>query len=245
MTKNIKTKSKREKAKYPALDKGLNTSSRKDYIEPEYINGVYDNEGNELIRPLTDDEKSFLNQYYEEAIVTNFYHEPELRRLNKKKNQIIEDDTVKNMQKRLKVLRQDKTKNKKEIRQLEEIIRLTKKQNLETYADQLEEIEQELDELRQEFLLYPDREDHKAFYNENNSRNNCLYNKFRSMNQLMFLDVKKIDYATLKLLEFESMDCEDRLIQGLESEIARIEDEEERLKAVKDFEKNTKKKKRT
>lgn len=68
----MKKVNKRSRAKYPALDKALNTKARRDYIEPEYINGVFDGEGRQVIRPLTADEKEWLNKFYEETIVTSF-----------------------------------------------------------------------------------------------------------------------------------------------------------------------------
>jgi hypothetical protein len=244
-TTNIKKGlSKREKSKYPALQKGLNLSSRKDYIEPDYVKGVYDANGQMLIRPLTEDEMQFLNQYYEESVVTNFYHDPELRKLNKLKRSIIEDDTVKTMQKEVKRLREtDRKLHSRRIRELKEIIKITKKQNEETYSERLELIEEELQELREDKLLYPDTDDHKAFYNHNNSRNNCIFNKYRSMNQLMYLDNKQIDYALMQDI-IQNADCEEDFIVNLESERDKVEKEEERLDKMLQEERTSKKKKK-
>ncbi len=171
----------------------MNLSSRKDYIEPEYINGVYDKNGKEVIRALTDQEKEWLNKYYEETVVTNFYHEPELRKLNRIKKNIIEDDTVKELQQEVKELSKNKIANATRIKQLKEIIKLTKKQNEETYSDKLENIEEELQEARDEYLLYPDKEDHKRFYNDNNARNACLFNKMRITGRLDDLKISEFD----------------------------------------------------
>jgi hypothetical protein len=57
---------------------------RQDYIEPEYINGVYDKEGRQVIRPLNASEKEFLNSFYEEVINANFLHDSELRSIYEK-----------------------------------------------------------------------------------------------------------------------------------------------------------------
>jgi hypothetical protein len=54
------------------LNPALNLKSRKDYIEPDYVDGVYDETGAMVIRPLTDDEKAWLNKYYQETIITSF-----------------------------------------------------------------------------------------------------------------------------------------------------------------------------
>lgn len=218
MTKNGKSqeKSLREKTEYPAFNKGLNLSSRKDYIETDYIDGVRDEEGKLVIRGLTDKEKEWLNTFYEETIITNFTHDPELKRLNRKKKAIIMDDTVKSLQLEVKKLEENKSKNGKRIRELKQIIRLTKKQNAEIYADQLEEIEEELQELRDELLLFPDKEDHKQFYNANNARNNCIFNRSRMMNKLLTLDAE--DYDSFMATKYKNIDTEEALIYSLERE---------------------------
>ena len=59
-----------------------------DYIEPDYINGVKDDYGRVVIRPLTASEKKFLNDFYEEAIISNFEHHPELKRMGKRIREI-------------------------------------------------------------------------------------------------------------------------------------------------------------
>ena len=82
MKKEQKRKpNRRSKAKYAALQPKFNLRLRKDYIEPEYINGIYDQDGNQVIRPLNDVEKDFLNRYYEETVGANFLHDSELRDL--------------------------------------------------------------------------------------------------------------------------------------------------------------------
>jgi hypothetical protein len=197
----------------------MNLNSRKDYIEPEYVNGVHNRDGEQVIRPLTDKEKQWLNKYYEETVVTNFYHEPELKKLNKVKKSIIEDDTVKELQKEVKELSENKVTNGPRIKQLKEIIKLTKKQNEETYSDKLELIEEELQEAREEYLLYPDKEDHKKFYNDNNSRNACLFNKMRITGKLDDFKIsefdnylaQKLDGLDIEYIPEEESDLEERL----------------------------------
>ena len=65
-------KSKRDRAKYPALKRELNTKVRRYYIEPDYIDGVVNEKGEQVIRPLNDEEKAWLNKFYKEVIVTSF-----------------------------------------------------------------------------------------------------------------------------------------------------------------------------
>ena len=119
---------------------------RQDYIEPEYIDGVYDKDGNQLIRPMNDTEKRFLNSFYEEVIGANFIHDSELSSLSKELKTL----------KKLENLTED---------QEDELMRL----QLEYYA------------LADEVLLYPDSEDQKKLYGENNARNRCVYNRSKSI----------------------------------------------------------------
>jgi hypothetical protein len=72
ITRGEEKVNKRRKVKYPALDPRFNLKGRKCYIEADYINGVYNQNGNMVMRPLTDDEKEWLNKYYEETVVTSF-----------------------------------------------------------------------------------------------------------------------------------------------------------------------------
>lgn len=162
----------------------MNLTSRKDYIEADYVKGVFDSQGKQVIRELTSKEKDFLNKFYEETIVTNFYHDPELKRLNNKKREIVEDVTIKALKNEIRKLEKNQEENRNRIKQLREIIRITKKQNEETFSDQLDELEDDMQELREKLLLYPDKEDHKIFYNENNARNACIFNKKRITGQL-------------------------------------------------------------
>ena len=164
-----KKTTERDKVKYPALDKTKNLLSRSEYIEADYVGGVRDENGNVVIRPLTDSEKEFLNKFYEETVVSNFYHDKALYDLNKIKKSIIEDQTVIELKKLLKEAKTIQEKNR--IRQL---IKLSKKQNEEIYEEELREIKEAMQDIRDEKLLYSDTEDHKQFYNANNARNNCV-----------------------------------------------------------------------
>lgn len=217
MTKEKKEKSnRRSRTKYPALDSSKNLPSRKEYIEPLYINGVVNEEGEVVIRALNEDEKAFINQYYEETVVTNFLHDPELKRLNQIRKSIIEDDGIKRMKEQLTDLKKSSDKSAKErIRELSEIIRLTKKQNEEIYCDELRKIESQMKRRRKEVLLYPDKEDHKIFYNENNARNSCILNRSKSGYKLEYFDVYETD-RVLDLIHKSSFLDENDIIDAIE-----------------------------
>jgi len=224
--------------KYPALDKSKNLPSRKEFIEPDYVNGVYDEDGNELIRPLTENEKAFINQFYEETIVTNFLHNPELKELNKTKKAIIEDDIVKGLKLELAAMKASSEDNKKDIRDLSEIIKLTKKQNEEIYVDELRQIENKMRKIRKKTLLYPNKEDHKKFYNENNSRNSCIFNRSKSGYKLEYFDRNESDKILMNMNRSFTLD-EDSLIDELER--YHWEQMEERLRVIKEEELELKK----
>lgn len=83
-TRSPKKVNRRSKEKYPALKKRYNLKMRQDYIEPDYVNGVIDKDGNQVIRALNAEEKRFLNSFYEEVIGANFMHDKELKALHRK-----------------------------------------------------------------------------------------------------------------------------------------------------------------
>lgn len=169
----------------------MNLKSRKEYIETDYVNGVRDAQGKLVIRPLNEKEKQFLNKFYEETINTNFLHDPILKKLNNRKKEIINDDIVRTLKDEVTKLEQNSPiKNKTKIRKLREIIKLTKKQNKEKYSSVIDKIETRMQERREEVLLYPDKEDHKMFYGENNSRNSCTYNKVSTISVDAMSDIE-------------------------------------------------------
>ena len=206
--------SRREKSKFPALNKGLNTKSRKDFIEVDYIDGVKNSNGETVIRPMTDEEKKWLNQYYEETVVTNFLHHPELKRLNEERKKLIECKYVKQLQAQIENLRNQTPKQTELISELKEMVKLTKEQNGEKYATRIRKIEKKMQEARDQFLLYSDKEDHKQFYNENNKRNVCIYNNCKKYGTLLELTVDTYDKFIADSLD--GLDCEMAIINEIE-----------------------------
>lgn len=231
---------KRKKTRYPALSKGLNLRSRKDYIEPDYTNGVFNEHGEKVIRELTEKEKQYLNDFYAETIITDFLHDPRLKRLLSKKQELINDETVHMLNKQIK---EQDPRDKDRIRELKQIVKLTKKQNKDLHKEKIDEIEKQMQEVRDEVLLYPNKEQHKKFYNDNNSRNSCIYTKATSMNKMNQIDPNDHHiFSNIVHSLFGNIDCEDyeeHLIDILEREM--YEDEEERLEYVIKEEKSKKK----
>jgi hypothetical protein len=214
---------RRSSSKYPALDKRKNLPSRQDLIDFDYLG------------KLSDKELTFLNNFVEETVVTNFAHHKLIKGLQSKKKRIIEDETVQDLKSKVEALKAQYGENTPEIKQLMLVIRDLKKQNEETYYDDIEGIESELTALREQFLLYPDKEDHKVFYSENNARNMCLLNKKKLERRLDELLPDKYDeFADEAMYED---DAEEELINRLER--AKWEEEEDRLASVFQDEKKT------
>ena len=58
---------KRSRIKHPYLHPGMNIRKRKEYMDNiEYVNGVKNNKGEEVIRKMNEEEKEWLNQFNKE-----------------------------------------------------------------------------------------------------------------------------------------------------------------------------------
>lgn len=163
-----------KRRKGSALKKASNTRARKDVIEAHYVDGVYDNKGNQVIRPCTEEEKDWLEQFYEETVVTNFLHGKGMREKSKEIKNLIECEEYKQYH-RL----QKQAKTNKEKTEFAELKKLIRKQNMEIHEKELSKLHEEMQDLREKYLIFSDPEDHKKFYRENNKRNNDLLNNVR------------------------------------------------------------------
>ena len=67
---------------------------RQDYIEADYVNGAYDKDGRQVIRPLNAKEKRFLNAFYEEVVSANFMHDKILRELHRDMKELKNKETL-------------------------------------------------------------------------------------------------------------------------------------------------------
>jgi len=92
-----KSKSRRSMNQYPALQKNLNLKTRRYYIEPDYIDGIIGISGTQGIRPLSDKEKSFLNQFYEEYIISSFKKDgKDLHKTDEQRREIYKSNNQRN-----------------------------------------------------------------------------------------------------------------------------------------------------
>jgi hypothetical protein len=63
-----KSELKAENKKYRYLQREKNLKSRRYFIDTDYIDGVYNEEGKQVIRGLSQEEKAWLNQFYKEDL---------------------------------------------------------------------------------------------------------------------------------------------------------------------------------
>lgn len=82
MTNNT-GKVKKHKKKFQSLSKKGARLHRQDFIESEYINGVFNSNGERVIRALNPEEKAFLDLYYKEFVHSTFVTDNESNTLFK------------------------------------------------------------------------------------------------------------------------------------------------------------------
>lgn len=176
-------KTRRQRTEYPNLKHETNLRSRKEYIETDYIDGVYNSEGKQVIRAMTPDEKQWLDQFYKEYTIASL-----------PTNVIIK--------KKLK----DIKKIKKQLRTCEPI-------EIEEIEEQYIKLINEFEVLREKAgAMFPSYEDHLNIFNSNNARNRCLFNKAKTTGNLVNLDISEYDQFTSKAIENSGLDCEHIII---------------------------------
>lgn len=159
---------KKRRKEYDYLDKKGTTRTRQDYIETDYSNGVKDDKGNLVIRPLTYEEKEWLSQ---------FVSETEHGNLNKTKQ-------IKTEVKALKDLRADyrTAKRKENINEMERLFPLIE--------EKLQYIEMLRDSCNN---FYTKEEDVKEIYTRDNERRRDVYNNAKISDNLVLYDLTEYD----------------------------------------------------
>lgn len=174
--KQEERQSKRTKTKHPNLKKDMNLKTRREYIDTGYVDGVFDNEGNRLIRALTEEEKDWLDKFYSEHVNASFSEDNIHTILPEEKRQ-----RIKNQIKQY----------KEEVKEIQkEINTLTIKKNL---------LEDEIKELKE-------KDYKTQCYDANNSRNRCLYNMARKTGKLTKLKNKEYDEFTSESYNYADLE---------------------------------------
>lgn len=147
--------------------------TRQDFIEADYVNGVYNKDGSEAMRPLTEKETEWLSQFYAETEHGNF----------KKTIEIEEQDAV------YKELCKHMKQNQK---------KMSSGQVLEL-REKIEEAYNKLVHLRSETnTFYPEDADRKEIWNKGNRRKEDVFNRAKVSNNLISFDIPEFDDFTTR-----------------------------------------------
>jgi hypothetical protein len=152
MTGTIGEKPKRKhKKKFKFVDNRGSFKTRKDFIETQYINGVRDESGNLVMRPLTEEEVAFLDRFYKESVHANFENSEET-----KKHELQIKALEREHKSYKKVFEEDST----------EILKQIAEKKAETSA------------LRKKLgNTYSDYDEQREIRQQNYQRNQCVFNK--------------------------------------------------------------------
>jgi seryl-tRNA synthetase len=155
--KKLKRKDKLKDNLY--LETFFSIKSRKEFIDTDYINGVYDAENRQLIRPLTNEEKQWLNKFYKEHLHASFCEEdPMVKKLSQEKKDKMKE-SIQSLSQQIKDLQKDINK-----------LVITKNK-----------IEKKINKIKEKDLR-------RQIYENNNARNRCVLNRKKASKDLLYLD---------------------------------------------------------
>jgi hypothetical protein len=173
---NVDSPTRRSNAKYPNLNKSLNTKLRRDYLDNTYYVDGVKKKDEYVIRPLNDDEKEWLNKFNGEYYGASFDKDDE----NNLHKNLAEDTTIYN-------IRQDISK----LRKL-----AAKEQDQELAKEYYNELEEQIEYLKE---VYPK----KKCTDANNERNRCLLNTGKATNEVRFIPWETLDQNVIGELDLE------------------------------------------
>lgn len=157
-----------QKKKFDYLNKNGAYSTKKDFIETDYVNGIYSEDGSEVMRALTKEEKDFLMNFYKETV----HAKPDINEKTKKLT-----IRIKSAIKRYKI-------NSKKLGKKDPYVK-----NVKYYINRLlKEFKKEKEKLGS---LYCDFFECREIYSENYKRNICAYNRI-SNSKGMIEDLENI-----------------------------------------------------
>ncbi len=171
MTNNSGPKKKR---KYNPLNKHGAIKYRKDFIETNYVNGVENDRGEQVMRPLNKSEVEWLEKFYAETEHGNFEKTSEIS------HKQAEYDSV-----------ASKIRHAKRAELSTECLLELKLEAEKTYK--------ELVQLRSETnTFYPEDEDRKEIWIKGNQRREDIFNIAKITGNLISYDVTEYDSFTTK-----------------------------------------------
>lgn len=168
MTSNTGKKSRERRKPYNFLDRKGTTLTRQDYIETNYVNGVKDDKGEVVIRPMTSEEREWLSQ---------FIAETEHGNLNKTSQIKVEVKALKDLRSEHRI-----AKRKMDVDKMLE---------LEPIIDEKLKFIESLRESCNNF--YTTEEDVKEIYTRDNERRRDVYNNAKISDNLVLYDLDEYD----------------------------------------------------
>lgn len=158
-----------KKPKYNPLNKNGAPATRRDFIEADYVKGVVNDRGEQVIRPMNAAEIEWLSQFYAETEHGNFQKTAETEAFQ---------DEYDELCKRIRHA-------KKNGLTTEQVL------DLKVEADRMYK---ELVQLRAETnTFYPEDEDRREIYKKENLRNNDIYSKAKASGRLISYDLPEFD----------------------------------------------------
>ncbi len=172
MTNNIGPKKRRKK--YNPLNKYGAPATRKDFIETDYVNGVENDRGEQVIRPLNQYEVEWLAQFYSETEHESFVKTEEM--------ELVED--------LYNVICRELRQAKKTGATTETILEL--KEKSEAQYKKLVQLRTETN------TFYPEDSDRREIYKKGNHRRDDIFNVAKASGKLVSYDVTEFDKFTTK-----------------------------------------------
>lgn len=164
---------KSRKQQYDYLNKQGTVKTRREFIEADYADGIFDSHGREVMRPLTPEEREWLSQFYAETEHCNFSKTQEIEAQEQAYKELCRE------------LRQ----NKKSMSS-GEVLELRQK---------IDASYKELVHLRSETnTFYPENDDRRELFTRDNDRRNDVFNRAKATNQLISYDLPEFDMFTSK-----------------------------------------------
>jgi hypothetical protein len=166
-----KMRTKKHKNKFDPLRKNGTLKTRQDFIETDYVNGVKDETGRMVIRPLTKEETEWLSQYYQEAENVNFLKTEEIKAEHEKLRKLIR-----------------KYRPYKEIYGEEHPKVLQQREKLRFLREESNS-------------LFVDEKSRKELYKQDNDRRNDVFNVAKQTGALVNFDLPEYDKFTSEAID--------------------------------------------
>lgn len=148
--------------------------TRQEFIETDYVDGVYGEDGKLAIRPLNESEKEWLSQFYAETEHGNFKKNSEIEMV-----QGFYDGLCKQIR-----------EAKKNGLTSEEVLRL--KELADSNYKELVHLRAETN------TFYPEDKDRREIYKKENMRNNDIFSVSKASGKLVSFDIPEFDQFTIR-----------------------------------------------